>query len=123
MLKRLPQAVTAQRGRRGQWSIYENVRHLLFAEQLHMGRVFHEEPNWSPLGYTPESMRIQRKLPSPEADAPTLTEVWAAWDRVHRQTMRRLRAMPIKDSERALARHLGHLRRHIGEIEKLVRQA
>lgn len=122
-LDRLPGATITQRPPRGQWSIYENVRHLLFAEQLHMGRLFRETPVWSPLGYTPEAMQALRKLPPPEQSGPTLSEVWVEWDRIHRETARKLRAMPEEDSEHALSRHLGHFRRHIELIEKLIRQA
>ena len=122
-LRSIPAPVITQRGRRGQWSIYENVRHLLFAEQLHMGRLFGETPAWSPLGYTPESMRVLRKLPPPEDGGPTLEDVWAEWDRIHRVTMRRLKAMPLGDYERAVTRHLGHFRSHVEEIEKVARQA
>jgi hypothetical protein len=122
-LRRIPAPVITRRGRRGQWSIYENARHLLFAEQLHMGRLFGETPAWSPLGYTPGTMRALRKLPPPEDGGPTLDDVWAEWDRIHRVTMRRLKAMPLEDYERAVARHLAHLRSHVREIEKVARQA
>jgi hypothetical protein len=122
-LGRIPAPVITQRGRRGQWSIYENVRHLLFAEQLHMGRLFGEAPAWSPLGYTPASMRALRKLPPPEDGGPTLKDVLTEWDRIHRATMRRLKAMPLEDYERAVTRHLAHLRSHVREIEKVARQA
>jgi hypothetical protein len=122
MLKVLPEATITQRAPNGQWSIYENVRHLLFAEQLHMGQVLRETPAWSPLGYTPASMQALRKLPPPEEDGPTIKEVWAEWDRIHRAIARRLRAMPVQDTEYALTRHLGHLRRHIEGIEKAARR-
>jgi hypothetical protein len=88
-----------------------------------MGLLFHEVPVWSPLGYTPESMQLLRKLPPPEEGGPTLSEVWAEWNRIHRATTRKLGAMPISDSERALSLHLGHFRRHVEVIERLIRQA
>src|SRR5690242_4184995 len=42
----------------GDWSIIENVRHLLFAEQLHLGRFLPEKFEFSQLGTT--GMRAKR---------------------------------------------------------------
>lgn len=123
LLTRVPETVLAQRTPPGQWSIYENVRHLLFAEQLHMSQLFHEIPAWSPLGYTDEEMRALRKLPVPDEDGPSLKDVWIEWDRIHRRTARRVAGMPAQDVEHALTRHLAHLQRHIEVIERLVRRA
>ncbi len=118
-----PEAAIAARPPSGKWSVLENVRHLLFAEQAHMARVLRERPAWSPLGYTPETMRLARKLPSVATDEPTLAEVWAEWDRVHRNIARRLRNMPNADIEAALTRNLRHLRSHTALIERLSREA
>ncbi|TAK73131.1 MAG: DinB family protein [Dehalococcoidia bacterium] len=123
MLAQLPEAAISHRPPSGEWSVLENVRHLLFAEQAHMGRLFRERPTWSPLGFTPETMRAARKLPLAGTDDPSLAEVWAEWDRIHRQTIRRLKAMPATGTEDALTRHLRHLRAHIAVIERLGRQA
>lgn len=42
----------------GDWSILENVRHLLFAEQLHLGGFLPGKVEFSPLGMT--GMRAQK---------------------------------------------------------------
>lgn len=44
----MPEAAIARRPPSG-WSVIESVRHLLFAEQAHMGRLFREHPEWSAL--------------------------------------------------------------------------
>lgn len=122
-LAQMPDSAIAQRPPSGKWSVLEHVRHLLFAEQAHMARVFHEHPAWSPLGFTPETMRAARKLPPVDADGPTLAQVWAEWNRIHRRTVSRLKALPAAHTEAALTRHLRHLRAHLAVIEKLARQA
>jgi hypothetical protein len=101
--------------------VLENVRHLLFAEQLHTRRLFHEPPAWSPLGFTPETMRAARKLPPVSAGGPGLSEVWAGWDGVHAETVRRVAECPAPGTGDALDRNLRHLRAHISVIERLIR--
>ena len=118
----MPEHAIAQRPPSGKWSVIENVRHLLFAEQAHMGRLFRERPAWSPLGFTPETMREARKLPETSADGPPVDAVWAAWDLIHRATVRRIKAMHSADTEHALTRHLKHLQAHQLIIERLARQ-
>ncbi len=44
LLEGLPDQVITQRPPSGKWSVLENVRHLLFAEQAHIGRLFRERP-------------------------------------------------------------------------------
>jgi len=117
----LEPSVVAVRPPSGKWSVIENVRHLLFAEQLHLGGFGASTVTWSAYGFNPEAMRRQRKLP-PVGESPAfrLHEVLAAWEEVHADLRRALH----KDSpqlRQALERHLGHLRRHIEEIERLLR--
>lgn len=122
-LSRLPERVVSERPASGKWSILENVRHLLFAEQAHMSRLFRDRPAWSPAGYTPEAMRAARKLPPVTSDGPTLGEVWEAWDSVHVETVSRFSEPVPTGAAVALTKHLRHLRAHVSEIEKLLRQA
>jgi hypothetical protein len=88
-----------------------------------MSRLFRDRPDWSPAGYTPEAMRAARKLPPITWDGPTLGEVWDTWDSVHLETVRRFSNPIPTETAVALTKHLGHLRRHVWEIEKLLRQA
>src|SRR5438105_1398541 len=68
----------------GGWSVVENVRHLLFAEQLHLSRFVPGGPAWSLFGFTPETMRRQRRLPPLDgAEAFDVEDVLAAWAVVH----------------------------------------
>jgi hypothetical protein len=121
-LDRVPEQAISERPAGGEWSILENMRHLLFAEQLHMSRLFGIRPTWSPEGYTPEAMRAARKLPPISSDDPTLNDVWDAWDSVHAETVSRFSDSVPDGAVVALTRHLSHLRRHLSEIEKLLRR-
>jgi hypothetical protein len=121
-LDRMPEAAVARRPPSGEWSILENVRHLLFAEQLHLGRFLRERPVWSPLGFTPETMRTMRKLPS-VSPTPRLVEVWAAWDEIHAATVTELALLSGGEVSERLVRHLKHLRMHTKVIDKLAQQA
>ncbi|TAJ17777.1 MAG: DinB family protein [Dehalococcoidia bacterium] len=122
LLRGLPEQAITQRPPSGKWSVLENVRHLLFAKQAHIAKLLRERPAWSPLGFTPESMRATRKLPEITADGPGIDGVWAAWDDVHQGTVRRVNAARPPETERALTRHLKHLQAHQLVIERLVRQ-
>ncbi|MEX2226452.1 MAG: DinB family protein [Dehalococcoidia bacterium] len=57
----------ARRPANGDWSIIENVRHLLFAEQAHLGRFLAGGFEWSPAG--------MRRRTSNEASVPGLSVV------------------------------------------------
>jgi hypothetical protein len=111
-----------ERPARGGWSVIENVRHLLFAEQLHLGRFVPGGQRWSELGFTPETMRLQRKFELVEsAPVPEIEEVLETWALVHAET----RGFLQDDSEQVrkeLSRNLRHLRSHIGVIERLLGQ-
>jgi len=103
--------------------VVETVRHLLFAEQLHLGRFVAGGQAWSPLGFTPESMRAVRKLPPVETEpVPSLNAVLSAWASVHATTMMALAEEDGEEVVQALTRNLRHLRSHIGEIERMVRR-
>lgn len=124
LLDRMPASTVAQRPPDGTWSVLENVRHLLFAEQLHVGRLVVKAAAWSPLGFTPVTMREMRKLPPVEGeDIPRLADVLSAWDDVHKEIVSHFSDVSSEDLQRALDRNLKHLRAHVRVIERLARNA
>lgn len=117
------EAAMAERPPRAAWSVLEIVRHLLFAEQAHLGRFVPSGKSWSPLGYTPRTMQETRKLPPPDAGAPPprVAEVMAAWEAIHAATSQALAGQDTAEVRTALARNLKHLRSHVRTIERLAR--
>lgn len=116
-------ATLAVRPQHGTWSVVENLRHLLFAEQAHLGGFAAVRPNFSPLGLPPPGMVGSKRVGLAGTQASdSASEVLAAWDAAHADLRQTLTA----DGERfdkALARHLKHLRLHIGIIERQLRAA
>ncbi|RLT28009.1 MAG: DinB family protein [Chloroflexi bacterium] len=122
VLEQVPGGAIAQRPAGGAWSIIENVRHLLFAEQLHLVRPFDKQLEWSPLGYDPDGMQEARKLP-PITTTPSLEDVLTAWDEIHPATIALLERTEADVAQAALERNLKHLRAHLKVIERLARNA
>jgi hypothetical protein len=114
-------AALVERSSRGEWSVIENIRHLLFAEQTHLGRLVLGGQRWSPLGFNPETMLMQKKFLLVETEAISDTEaVLSAWARVHAE----IRGSMRDDSpqvRKELSRNLRHLRSHVQVIERLLR--
>lgn len=106
----------AQRPTPEAWSVVENVRHLLFAEQKHLGRLYVEGFAYSPIGLRMDG----RQRSSGAGSQPTddVEEVLAAWDVVHEEVREAVER--ADDAERALDRNLRHLRSHVRTIEKLL---
>jgi molybdenum-dependent DNA-binding transcriptional regulator ModE len=106
----------AQRPTPEAWSVVENVRHLLFAEQKHLGRLYAEGFAYSPIGLRMDG----RQRSSGAGSQPTddVEEVLAAWDVVHEEVREAVER--ADDAERALDRNLRHLRSHVRTIEKLL---
>ena len=102
----------------GGWSVLEVVRHLLFAEQAHLGRHDDDHRGWSPFGYTPATMREARKLGWPAEPQPPVGDVLAAWQAVHERVERALRQRDDATIEAALRRNLKHLRAHTRAVER-----
>jgi hypothetical protein len=101
------------------WSIVEHVRHLLFAEQLHLGRFQRVGFAWSPIGLGGHAGRNLSEVgQKPTTD---VVEVLAEWDAIHAAT-REAVTTAAGDIERALWRNHRHLRTHIQVIEKLLRR-
>ena len=121
MLAGKDETAMAQRPPSGRWSVNENLRHLLFAEQLHLGGLLAGERTWSPLGFTPAAMQVQRKLPEVAADTiPSVADILAAWDEVHAAVAGELAGNESELVHAALTRNLKHLRSHINVIGRLL---
>ena len=73
--------VLAERPPSGEWSVVENVRHLLFAEQLHLGKFLPDAFEWSRVGLSGRTGRAYAGVgKDPTED---LEEVLKVWDAVH----------------------------------------
>jgi hypothetical protein len=104
----------------GDWSILENVRHLLFAEQLHLGGFLSDGFEWSRLGMT--GMTAKKFATVGRRATKDLGEVLAEWDAIHRPIRAAVKLAEGPDVERALWRNHRHLRIHIEVIERLLRK-
>ncbi|MEX0783464.1 MAG: DinB family protein [Dehalococcoidia bacterium] len=111
------EALLAERPPNGKWSVLENVRHMLFAEQAYLGRFGQE---WSSLGFTPQTMLHAKKLHT-DGTAPTVAAVLTAWETVHAHTRAALAEQDTDEVRHRVVRHLKHQRRHITIIERLLR--
>jgi DinB superfamily len=111
--------VLAERPANGNWSVLENVRHLLFAEQAHIGQLLSVPQPWSPFGLAHAG--IQKKLPVVGSAQPSsVQEVLEAWQTTHSQ----VGELAEQDSEqvrRALYGNFRHLLGHTKVIERLLR--
>ncbi len=111
--------VLARRPPNGDWSIVENVRHLLWAEQVHLSKVLPGPVAWSPVGLTKfTAARFADVGTQPTDD---IAVVFREWDRIHRTICK---AIPSAtgDVERALWGNERHLCIHTEGIEKLLRK-
>jgi hypothetical protein len=106
----------------GEWSVVENVRHLLFAEQLHLGKHIPNRPAWSATGLTPhffaEMPAFREVGTKPTSD---LDEVLAEWDAIH-APLASVVGSPSDDLVTSLQGNLQHLQFHAGIIESLLRE-
>lgn len=105
----------------GDWSIVENVRHLLFAEQLHLGGFLPTKFEWSPLGMT--GMTAARFASVGKTRTTDVDEVLAAWDVIHRPIRAAMKSATGADAQKALWRNHRHLRIHTDLIEGLLRRS
>ncbi len=120
LLRSQSSTTLAKRPPFGDWSIVENVRHLLFAEQLHLGGFLPDGFAWSPLGLTDRTGRAYASV----GTRPTknVEQVFEAWDEVHRSVRRAVRSAD-GDVGTALERNLYHLTIHVKAIETLLSKA
>ncbi len=113
----------AQRPPNGAWSVVENLRHLLFAEQAHLGGFAPSRPAFSPLGLPPPGMMGSKRVgPAGTQPSEDAFEIFAAWDAAHAELSETIQPT-VERFETALAKHLKHLRLHAGIIERLLSRA
>jgi len=109
----------AVRPESGEWSVLENLRHLLYAEERHLLRRLTPGFTWTPLGLP--TAGIVKRSGAGSASSDDLEEVLAAWDATHFRAVAALAAAP-EDSvpADALNGNLRHLRAHVRTIRKLL---
>jgi hypothetical protein len=117
LLRSYDAKVLAKRPPSGEWSIIENVRHLLFAEQIHFGRFLPGKVQRSRVGLSGRTGRAYADVgtePSTHLD-----EVLREWNAVHRPIRK---AMLGGDEEvrHQLTGNLLHLQQHISVIEEIL---
>lgn len=98
----------------GDWSVLEHVRHLLYAERRHFGRLLPKGFAWNPIGLPTGG--VPRRTGAGTASTDDLEEVLAAWDEVHEAI--RLDAVEREQAVRAVERNLLHLRIHVRYIDR-----
>lgn len=114
-------SVLAERPPNGKWSVIENVRHLLFAEQAHLGRFIPGGTHMSAYGLPPSGMKGNRRVGAAGTAVPaSVAEVFEAWQAANAAT-RVLADHGTPEVRKALERNLRHLRAHIKVIERLLR--
>jgi DinB superfamily len=114
-------AMLARRPSSGKWSVVENLRHLLFAEQGHLGSV---NPGgvteWNPLGLPSGGM--QKHFPTMDSAAtPEVGQILEAWQALHTSAGELIK-IDSPEVRRALWINRRHLRTHIKVIESLLRE-
>ena len=115
-------AAYATRPASGEWSVVENVRHLLFAEQLHLGKFVPEGGAFSKLGLTPDFAKdIDQFSDVGTEPSEDLEAVIAAWDVIHESILN-----AVIDSADAKPKdvqdHLDHLLYHFNIIKELLKE-
>ena len=95
-----------------EWSAIENIRHLLFAEQAHLGRFVPGGLGLSPMGLLQKGLQ-RHKLNAIVGTNPTtdLAAVFDEWERVHAAACTLLDLTQPEVGQR-LPRHLSHQQRH-----------
>ena len=112
-------ALLAERPPSGKWSVLENLRHMLFAEQAHLG-FFPGGRQWSPVGYTPQMMLAVKRMGT-DGSTPSVASVLAGWGSVHAATRAALRNYDTPGLRDHLRAHLRHQQQHVLTIERLLR--
>src|SRR5688572_22801976 len=103
LLERFDRDVLATRPPSGDWSAIENIRHVLYAEQHHLGRFNPDGLGLSPLGL-PQGRHAAITGADPRTD---LNAIFDEWERIHAAACDRLNlALP------GLAIQLPRLMRH-----------
>jgi hypothetical protein len=122
MLQHVPAMRLRRRSTSGDWSILENVRHLLYAEELHILRALAPGFSWTPLGL-PTNGTVKRNGAG-MASSDDLGEVIDAWAATHARAQAAVRDAPDDEAtQRMLERTLRHLRVHTRTIRRLLEEA
>jgi hypothetical protein len=122
LLAGLPDVSAATRPRTDTWSVVENLRHLLAAEELHLGQFVPGPRAYSAIGLPPAGLRKRPEFAGlHEAASPSIPEVMEEWEAAHAT----IRPYLTGDGEKlsyALWKNRRHLRGHIEVIERLLRK-
>ena len=110
----------AKRPPSGDWSVIENVRHLLFAEQLHLGKFLPDGFEWSRTGLSGRTGRAYAEVGKGATD--DLAEVLQAWHAVHRPIRKAVQGGDA-EVQKKLTGNFMHLLHHIGIIKTLLDEA
>lgn len=111
-----PQALAA-RPPSGEWSAIENVRHLLFAEQLHFSTVLPGKVQWSRVGLSGRTGKAYVDVGKDATD--DLEVVLKEWNRVHRSIRSGLKGAD-DEARRPLNGNLMHLNFHFDIIRSVL---
>ena len=98
------------------WSVVENVRHLLYAEERHIARICVDGFAYSAIGM-PTNGEPRRNGAGTESTN-DLERVLSAWNTVHQQVRSALGSDAA--AVRAIERNLVHFRQHVRVIERLL---
>ncbi len=106
----------------GEWSIVENVRHLLFAQQLHLGKFLPDGFEWSGLGLAPHFVANEEAFSKVDTE-PTddIEAVFDAWDVIHTTIIDAVIAS-TEATPKNVQDHLDHLLYHFNIIKDLLKQ-
>jgi hypothetical protein len=115
-------AVLSARPANGDRSILENLRHMLFAEEAHLGALLPGGPRFSELGLPPPGIQRQERFAMTRDVDTSAGEVFARWETAHVYT-RDAAEIDTESVRKAIARHLKHQRSHAQVIERLLRAA
>ena len=118
LLRSCPTEFLGRRPESDDWSVLENARHLIYAEQLHFRPFFTAPVRWSRIGM-PTGGKPQRNGPGTE-DTDDLEVVLETWDEVHAGVVAAVEVTRPPDALRHVDRNLRHLRAHARGIRRLV---
>lgn len=114
-------ALLAQRPPNGRWSVLENLRHLVFTEQGHLGLVSSGAQSWSAMGLPPGGLQARPEFEAMAASKPSsVKEVLDAWQVIHKDAAA-LAKQDTDEVRKSLSTNLRHLRNHITVIQRLIR--
>ena len=103
----------------GDWSAIENVRHLIFAEQLHFDRFLPGKTEWNRVGLSGRTGKAYADVGTEPSD--DLEVVLEAWNGVHRE-VRKLVKGGDEEVRQQLIGNLLHMHLHIGVIKALLEE-